>query len=680
MKEVIKNIMLPLKNMEAFCSKILIVIAFFILYSVALPVYYIFGLVAAIVASAIISAAIFLFKLDRFYGSNSLVSIALSIVISAFLSPKLLNFLHSVWDYGCNYILEIICYFVFIFFALTLIFGMFLYYGALDKPNVKGMGKMCLCGGSLLFILLIYIPCDTYLNNFTDFNFPVTAFIFILIGRFILYLLPFAYLGSVLMEKGLSVLSNIVCGLTLCVFAQFMFMNQNLGLATGEGENWSEHLGYGIVTLGVWIVLLALPFILSRYIKKLGRKLAFAIPAFIGAMQAVGLIFLLIVSENNIFSYRNDLLDGRDQYTVSSKKNIVTFVFDAADNCYFDKLLETRPEVFDGLEDFTVYTNTCSVHDYTLASMTQMLTGTESCPMYDTESWLRNAWESQKTEDFYSRLHNAGYTVNGYMRAEVPVGLLDGKFDNSSSGLEPKSIDKTAIADNIMNIAKYRYMPYLLKRFFNIQGVDFKAFVNYSSEFNYMDEDYMRDLKLTKSNSDKNFFIVEHLNGPHPPCDDTVEETVNCLNIVKEYIRQLKEMNLYDDAFIIVTSDHGRHTSNFAEAAATPIFMVKEAGKTHEKTEITNSPQYHSDFLATYLYAAGIYTDSDKEIYGNTVFDFKENDQRERIWFDHTSDDTKPNPNGAACNVYYAYKYTGDADNLKQVINDKTPYEIIVKE
>ena len=223
-------------------------------------------------------------------------------------------------------------------------------------------------------------------------------------------------------------------------------------------------------------------------------------------------------------------------------------------------------------------------------------------------------------------------------------------------------------------------MPYLLKRFFNIQGVDFKAFVNYSSEFNYMDEDYIRDLKLKKSSSDKNFFIVEHLNGPHPPCDDTLEETVNCLNIVKEYIRQLKEMNIYDDAFIIVTSDHGRHTGNFTEAAATPIFMVKEAGKTHEKTKITNSPQYHADFLATYLYAAGIYTDSDKEIYGNTVFDFKENDQRERIWFDHTSDDTKPNPNGAACNVYYAYKYTGDADSLKQVINDKTPYEIIVKE
>lgn len=680
MKDIIKDIMLPLKGLKTVCNKILIVIAIFILYSAVLPVYYIFGMIAAVVSAALISTAVFWLKLDRFYGSNSIAGIALALVISAFLSSELREFMHSVWDYGCDPTLEAICCFALVFFILTLVFGMFLYYGASDKLNVKGMGKMSLCGGSLLFILLIYIPCDTYINNFTDFNFPVTAFIFILIGRFILYLLPFAYLGSVLKEKQLSVLSNIVCGLTLCVFAQFMFMNQNLGLAIGEAENWDENIGYGVVTLAVWIALLALPFVLSKLIKNIGKKLTFAAPCFIGAMQLISLAILLISAENNIFVYRNDLLDGREQYTVSSKKNIVTFVFDAADNYYFDLLLKTRPEVFEGLEDFTIYTNTCSVHDYTLASMTQMLTGTESCPMYDTDSWLKGAWESQKTEDFYSRLHKAGYTVNGYMHAEVPVSLLDGKFDNSSSGLEPKYIDKEAIADNIMTIAKYRYMPYLLKRFFNIQGVDFKAFVSYSADFNYMDNDYKRDLKLTKSESNKNYFIVEHLNGPHPPCDDTAEETVNCLNIVKEYIRQLKEMNLYDDAFIIVTSDHGRHTSNFSAAPATPIFMVKDAGKTHEKTEITNAPQYHADFLATYLYAAGIYTDSDKDAYGKTVFDFKENEIRERTWFDHTSDDTKPNPNGAACNVYYAYKYSGGADDLKQLLNDKTPYEIIVKE
>ncbi|MDE6725496.1 MAG: hypothetical protein K2J79_07815, partial [Ruminiclostridium sp.] len=599
-------------------------------------------------------------KLDRFFGSNSVVSIALSLILSVFLSKQLKAFLHSAVDYSYNSILETVCLSLLIFLMLTLFFGIFLYYGALDKLNLKGLGKMALGGGAMLFILFIFIPCDSYINNFSDFNFPLTAFIFILLGRFFLYLLPFAYLGAVLKEKQLSVIFNILCGLTLCFYAQFMFMNQNLGLVIGDEVKWEEHLDYGLITLAVWLVLLALPFILSKLLKKRWKKFSLAVPGLIGAMQVINLILLLITTEKDIFSYQNVLLDGSEQYTVSSKKNIVTFVFDAADNTYFNKLLENRPEVFEGLEDFTLYTNTCSVHDYTLASISQMLTGTTKCPMYNTADWLNESWKSQKAEDFYSRLHNAGYTVNGYMYSEAPAHLLEGKFDNSNPELRAKSADKEAIAESIMKIAKYRYMPYLLKRFYDIQGVDFKAFVKNPAEYYYNDSDYMDNLKLNKSNSQKNYFIFEHLFGPHPPCDDVIEETVNCLNIVKEYIRQLKEMDLYDDAFIIITADHGRHTSNFTEAAATPIYMVKEAGKTHEKMEITNAPQYHADFLATYLYAAGLYTESDREIYGNTVFDYKEDEERERIWYDHTSDDSKPNPNNASCNVYYAYKYTGD--------------------
>ena len=96
--------------------------------------------------------------------------------------------------------------------------------------------------------------------------------------------------------------------------------------------------------------------------------------------------------------------------------------------------------------------------------------------------------------------------------------------------------------------------------------------------------------------------------------------------------------------------------------------------------QITNAPVYHKDLLATYLYEAGLYTEADKELYGGTVFDYKEGQSRERIWYDHTSDDSYPNPKGAACNVYYAYKYSGNKEDLKKAIEDNMPYEVIVKE
>lgn len=546
------------------------------------------------------------------------------------------------------------------------------------KENKKSILAVLTSGGVLLFTVLIYLPCDTYFNNFNEFNFPVYDF---LLPLFLIFLLSLAVVGALGVFVGKKVGEILTCGflgLTLCVDVQYMFSNGNLGLMIGEQVNWSEYTSFGIFNSITWITVFCLPFIFKSAFKK-AIKLYPCISAFLGGIQLLSVILLTFSVGNEAFCYRNDSLDGGEQYVISGKKNIVTFVFDTADNIFLGKILQDNPEAFEGLEDFTLYTNTCSVHDYTLASMTQMLTGAEDCPMYDTDNWLESAWDSEKAEDFYNRFHNAGYRINAFMRAEVPTEFLNGKIDNASAGVTPLEVDKSGIERDIFKLTLYRGLPFMLKKFVDVSTLDLKGHVTFSKDFYYYDDEYMKNLILKESEKDNNYFIIEHLNGPHPPCDDVTEETINCLNIVKEYIRQMKEMGVYENSSIIITSDHGRHTSDFSAGAVTPIFMIKEANKSFDKMQVSNAPVYHGDFLATYLYEAGLYTNSDKEIYGNTVFDFEEGSARERIWYDHTSDNSYPNPNGASCNVYHAYKYTGGSEELKKVINDNDIYEVIVK-
>ncbi len=547
------------------------------------------------------------------------------------------------------------------------------------KKNRKNIFKMIVSGGVLLFTLLVYLPCDNYFNNITEFNYPIGDFLPQLIAKLLIGLIILGVLGVFVGTKAADILMCVFLGLTLCVISQYMFMNQNLGLMIGDEVNWNEYTLYGLITLGVWLVILALPFIYKKVFKNYG-KIFTALSAFLGGVQLLSVIILAFTAGSSAFYYRNDSLDGREQYTVSGKKNIVTFVFDAADNIFFDEILESNPEAFDGLEDFTLYRNTCSVHDYTLASMTQMLAGAEGCPMYDTDSWLKAAWSGKRAEDFYKRLHDADYTVNAFMRADVPIEYLSGKIDNAAAGVVPQRVDKGAIEADLLKLSLYRGAPFLLKRFVDISDVDLKGHVTFSPEFYFFDDEYKENLMLEKSDSDKNYFIIEHLNGPHPPCEDKIAETVNCLEIVKKYIGQMKEMGIYENSSIIITSDHGRHTSNFSDGAATPIFMIKSAGESFDKMKISDAPVYHEDLLATYLYEAGLYDNSDMELYGGTVFDCENFPDRERIWYDHTADENYPNPKGAACNVYYAYKYTGSKDDLKEAIDEKRPYEIIVKE
>ncbi len=538
---------------------------------------------------------------------------------------------------------------------------------------------MIISGGVLLFTLLVYLPCDNYFNNITEFNYPVTDFLPQLIVKLFIGLIILGILGVFVGSKAADILMCVFLGLTICVNAQYMFMNKNLGLMTGDEVNWNEYAQFGLITLGIWLVLLTLPFIYKKVFKNYSKIYAI-ISAFLGGVQLLSVIILAVTAGSNIFYYRNDSLDGREQYSVSGKKNIVTFVFDAADNIFFDEILENSPDAFDGLEDFTLYRNTCSVHDYTLASMTQMFAGAEGCPMYDTDSWLKSAWSGEKAEDFYKRLHDANYTVNAFLTASIPVEYLSGKFDNATAGVVPQSVDKNAIEADMLKLSMYRSTPFLLKRFVNVSDVDFKGHVTFSPEFYYYDDEFKDNLKLEKSDSDKNYFIIEHLNGPHPPCEDRIAETINCLDIVKKYIGQMKEMGIYENSSIIIISDHGRHTSDFSEGAATPIFMVKSAGESFDKMRISDAPIYHEDLLATYLYEAGLYGNSDKELYGGTIFDYENFPDRERIWYDHRADENYPNPKGAACNVYYAYKYTGNKDDLKNAIDENKPYEIVVKE
>lgn len=637
--------------------------------------YVYFGVIAAIVGGMAAAGIFIILKIYAVIAKNSAASLALSAAISLYCGIG--------YHKAAGNLLGTVSYILLLTLVLDILFGAILDKLSNKRIGIRSMGKLLLGVGALVFTVLVYLPCDTFINNSSDFNFPIGVFIFDFVLKAVIYLIPAAYFGLVLNEKAVDFLCTLFCGLTLCVYAQYMFMNRNLGLMMGESMNWEEHTAYGIITLAVWIVLLILPFVLRKVHSKLWRRLSAAIPAFIGGVQLLTLIVMIISSDGSIYVYKNNVLDGSRQYVVSSKKNIVTFVFDAVDNYYFEQLLASSPEAFAGFEDFTLYNNTCSVHDYTMASMTQMLTGEMSCPMYDTASWLENAWNGEKAEDFYCRLHDAGYTVNAYMNADVPIELLSGKIDNCSNGAEPLFVNKEEILTNLFKLNRYRYMPFLLKPLFDTNEVNFKGFVGYKEGFDYYNDDYLEALTsngLSKSRDNDNYFIIEHLNGAHQPCDDVIEETKKCLAIAREYINRLKAMGLYEDSTIIITSDHGRHTSSFDAAAPTPIFMVKEAGKSGGEMKISTAPVYHADFLATYLKAAGIYGGGDEDMYGVSVFDLSDDMMRERTWYDHTGDNAYPNPNGAACNIYRAFRYTGNQETLWEMTKNSSPAEIIVKE
>ncbi|MCM1298076.1 MAG: hypothetical protein NC203_12300 [Firmicutes bacterium] len=660
--KVLKKCAAPIGKIGDFGKKYGIILFILVLLPVSVCSYALWGILAAVLLDVILSIVFWFFKLYDCGTCCSAASLAVSAMLTAFSVYGICegDIKSFVYTNGINDILFLICLLLTVFYVFNTLLSLANRYLAGGSLGFSAAGRLTVSAAAFLTTAEIYLPLDTFVNNIGEFNFAVQDFIFLPVVKSLFFLFVAFYLGLILKAGAVHALSSLLLGLTVAAYAQYTFMNGNLGLVIGLEEE--TDVTFGIINVAVWIILLILPFAAGIIFKKHRERIVAYAGSFITAVQLLSAILITLFSQENVYGYRNSLMpDGRVQYDVAAGKNIVTFIFDAADNAYFKQLLEESPEVFEGLEDFTLYTNTCSKYCYTFASINQMLTGTEENVRGNDGKWAADAWQSDKAQGFYQRLHQAGYTVNGFVDDSTDWELMSGCCDNTDYNMEPAYINRFRLGKDMEKLCFYRYAPVFLKKTANIANVNCNGNVIYENRFRFYNDDYFGGLHLTKREDWENCFLIQHLFGTHPPCDDTVAEAKNCLSIVKEYIRQLKELGLYENSVIIVTADHGRFDYDSRDGiGSTPVFMIKEAGNDFDEMKLSSAPEYHTDFLSTCLVNAELYSDGDAEIYGSSIYDFEEGDERERTWYYNTMDGERNNYN-------LGFSYIGDDRELGRV-------------
>ena len=184
---------------------------------------------------------------------------------------------------------------------------------------------------------------------------------------------------------------------------------------------------------------------------------------------------------------------------------------------------------------------------------------------------------------------------------------------------------------------------------------------------------------LEISNDMKNAVIIQHIFGTHQPYTlnqnaEIVEEaeridTIKGLSVIlNEYMQQLKDIGMYDDATIIITADHGAWYGGDTQ----PIFFIKQSGETHEALAVNEAPISLDDMQATILSLAG----EDYSAYGTSIFDWNADDARERTVYMRGNDEQYPEVQGSSFNVYYQYTYVGKRNNLNERV-EQGPDDIV---
>lgn len=549
----------------------------------------------------------------------------------------------------------------------------------------------------LLFMIFIFGPAEIFFANVGDFDFVYGEFAWqmglIAIGGAVVAGLICAVVPSAVRK----ILVSIAFGMSIAGYVQVMFINEGLDLLGMNPEGYTPEPKQAALNMVVWIIIILLVLIIAFWKEKIWQGLVVYLSVCFTLVQVVALVSLITGAGEEAFKHPGGdqwFLSSKDQGVVSAKDNVLVVVLDYFSNQYMESAIEQYPDLLDGFNDFTYYNNTDCTYFGTYPSLAHMLSGN----MVDTNmfinDWTASIWDAPLTKQFYDELHKNNYVVNVYtpdkdmLCGMNSVEILEGDFDNVTNAAADLIIDYKLLIGTMTKMSCYRFSPYAIKPTFYVNVNAYTDIVQIRGNCIYHNNSGFNKILTEEgglTTDDKhNYYVVQHLMGAHSyettaegnyTTESSREETIKgCMVIMEEYFRQLKELGVYDDATIIVTSDHGGPRDSQV------VFFIKEPGEHHDVMQETSAPIAHTEYMATIARAAGL----DYAKYGLAVSDIPADVPRERTVWVRLYRDEFPSvlkysgEETGVSNAYCGFTYTGGIDELFEAY-DRGP-DIVLQE
>jgi len=531
------------------------------------------------------------------------------------------------------------------------------------------------------------------MGNVNQFVFGYKDFFFLMTGIGILGALVLTLIVTVLPAKAQTVICILICSFSVGSYIQVMWLNTGIDLLGVVAESNEISELKALKNGAVWFLVLVVIAILTFRLKTMAKKLLVCISAFLLAIQLVALVTLIVTGDSNAYSKSYDniwYITDEGQYSLSNEENIIVVVLDYFSNQYIDPMLKVYPNALDGLNDFTYFDNADCMYFGTFPSLAHLATGQELDTSMSVDEWFNSIWSSQSTRNYYKLLQDNNYRCRFYTDDQTylcgnnDVSILDGCIDNIGIKSYSPQVKTSKLLMNLTKMSGYRMVPYVLKPLFYtsfdnkysmIQKPEGTATVNNTAYYNKISTG---EFSLV---NDVKYYTFQHLTGDHflataydgtEAVNPTLEEnSAGCMYIMTAYIDMLKNMGIYDNSTIIITSDHG------GPRDSQPILFVKNKGERHNEMIISHTPVSFSEFQATIIDAAG---DNYLE-YGMTFSEVPEVERERKVLVREMHSelpkvykyDAKQT---STLNSYAVYTYTGDVENLL-VTYDEGPSEIL---
>ena len=447
-------------------------------------------------------------------------------------------------------------------------------------------------GLSLAFTLFVFAPVDLYLSSADSLWFSLEN-----IAPWLGILTMAAFAGVTLLSWILPQKLSVAFRAAVYAGSFLLYLQGNLlvldyGTLDGSTINWSTYTPQYILDALLWIVVIGLfVFLMFRFRKKF-RRIVEVVACVLLITQAVSLsVFLARYYSSAHSAETKRYLSVKDEFIVSPESNTVIFIPDTFDAGLFESLLQKCPEKINGdFTGFTFYRDTVGGAARTRYAVPFMLAGFTNREELSYVDYRRTVFDqSPLIRELSSGAYDSGFYTDAYY---IDLSRDDAVGNVVEGSPEPSS--RFGLTRQFMKLVAFRYAPSILSRYFWMYTGDFdfwKVSAGRNATYKLNDPQFYQALTSSrlKASAAQPCFRFYHLHGAHGPytmneqCkrvpagkSDEETQALGTLNIITEYLSQLKDLGLFDRTTVIVAADHG--FGAWSNAEQSPLFLVKPAG------------------------------------------------------------------------------------------------------
>ncbi len=555
------------------------------------------------------------------------------------------------------------------------------------RPWHKRLITSALAAFAFTYTLFVFGPLEVFLPNMGFYTFTFSDLFKPLLMMGIAIFAGLILILFFLRGRLFNYVTTVLFSTTVCAYIQCNMMN-DLSALDGSEIKWEFMTNNMLLNSAIWAAIFFLPFVVHYFNRKFWRRMVCFLSVFLVAIQSAGLVQLFILADFN-YAEGSGYLSNKEAYHVSDKKNVIVFLLDRCAFSTIETTFQSYPDIKENLRDFISYDNAAGSYSRTFPSVCYLLTGVHNDYSIPVGQYFNKAWT---TGQFLTDIKAAGFDSRVYTEVNYVIKNTDnaaGKIDNIGDGIIIP--DTKNMIGTVMKLTMYRYAPLSMKPFFWCYTGDFESVGTAADGSKITDihrtndaafYERLRNEGLTVNEESNGSFIFYHMKGSHEPFfmdengnfsynSTAVKQTAGNLRMILDYIKLLKEKDLYDDTTIIITADHGlTGTITKLDGPRSISLLVKYPGVNDGKPLTYNSaPVNHDNIRATVIKQLGL----DYSDYGPAIDDVAEDAEVTRYFYMSAADG---NPGLHRDTNLITYKIEGDINDFNNwSIVEKKPIE-----